>query len=43
MQDLTPRFDPEVLSAISYNANGNTASRTDFNGNLTTYTYDLKL
>jgi len=28
-------------SALSYDANGNVASRTDFNGNLTTYTYDL--
>jgi len=28
-------------SAITYDANGNVASRTDFNGNLTTYTYDL--
>jgi YD repeat-containing protein len=27
--------------ALSYDANGNVASRTDFNGNLTTYTYDL--
>jgi YD repeat-containing protein len=28
-------------AALSYDANGNAASRTDFNGNLTTYTYDL--
>jgi YD repeat-containing protein len=28
-------------SLLSYDANGNVASRTDFNGNLTTYTYDL--
>jgi YD repeat-containing protein len=28
-------------SALSYDANGNVASRTDFNGNLTTYNYDL--
>lgn len=28
-------------SALTYDANGNVASRTDFNGNLTTYTYDL--
>jgi YD repeat-containing protein len=28
-------------SALSYDANGNVASRTDFNGNRTTYTYDL--
>jgi len=28
-------------SAITYDAHGNVASRTDFNGNLTTYRYDL--
>ena len=28
-------------SALSYDTNGNVASRTDFNGNLTTYNYDL--
>jgi YD repeat-containing protein len=28
-------------ATLSYDANGNAASRTDFNGNLTTYTYDL--
>jgi len=28
-------------SAITYDANGNVATRTDFNGNVTTYTYDL--
>jgi len=28
-------------SALSYDANGNVASRTDFNGNRTNYTYDL--
>ena len=28
-------------SALSYDANGNVASRTDFNGNRTDYTYDL--
>jgi YD repeat-containing protein len=28
-------------SSISYDANGNVASRTDFNGTVTTYTYDL--
>lgn len=28
-------------AAITYDANGNVASRTDFNGNKTTYTYDL--
>jgi len=28
-------------SALSYDANGNVASRTDFNGNRTHYTYDL--
>jgi YD repeat-containing protein len=28
-------------SAISYDANGNVSSRTDFNGNQTNYTYDL--
>ena len=28
-------------SAITYDANGNVATRTDFNGNTTTYTYDL--
>lgn len=28
-------------SAMTYDANGNVASSTDFNGNVTTYTYDL--
>ncbi len=28
-------------STLAYDANGNVASRTDFNGNTTTYTYDL--
>jgi YD repeat-containing protein len=28
-------------SSLSYDANGNVASRTDFNGTTTTYTYDL--
>lgn len=28
-------------SALTYDANGNTASRTDFNGNKTTYVYDM--
>jgi YD repeat-containing protein len=28
-------------SALTYDANGNVASRTDFNGHQTTYTYDL--
>jgi YD repeat-containing protein len=28
-------------NAISYDANGNVSSRTDFNGNRTNYTYDL--
>lgn len=28
-------------SSMTYDANGNIASSTDFNGNLTTYTYDL--
>lgn len=28
-------------SNITYDANGNVASRTDFNGNITTYLYDL--
>lgn len=28
-------------SALTYDANGNVATRTDFNGNVTTYTYDL--
>jgi YD repeat-containing protein len=28
-------------NAQTYDANGNVATRTDFNGNLTTYTYDL--
>jgi YD repeat-containing protein len=28
-------------SAVAYDANGNVASRTDFNGNVTKYTYDL--
>ncbi len=28
-------------SAFTYDVNGNVASRTDFNGNLTTYQYDL--
>ncbi|MCE9640145.1 MAG: RHS repeat protein, partial [Betaproteobacteria bacterium] len=28
-------------SAQSYDANGNVSSRTDFNGNVTTYSYDL--
>jgi YD repeat-containing protein len=28
-------------SALSYDGNGNVATRTDFNGNQTTYTYDL--
>lgn len=31
-----------VLNAISYDANGLVASRTDFNGNVTTYTHDAK-
>jgi YD repeat-containing protein len=30
-----------AASALSYDANGNIASRTDFNGYKTTYTYDL--
>jgi RHS repeat-associated protein len=30
-----------AASNISYDANGNTASRTDFNGNLSCYAYDL--
>jgi len=30
-----------VSNAVSYDANGNVASRTDYNGNLTTYSYDL--
>ena len=30
-----------VSQAQSYDANGNLSSRTDFNGNVTTYTYDL--
>ena len=30
-----------AASALSYDANGNVASRTDFNGSLTTYSYDL--
>ncbi|WP_124950338.1 RHS repeat-associated core domain-containing protein [Sulfuriferula thiophila] len=30
-----------AASALSYDANGNVASRTDFNGIVTTYTYDL--
>lgn len=29
-------------NSITYDANGNIASRKDFNGNLTTYTYDLQ-
>ena len=28
-------------SALTYDANGNVASRTDFNGNKTTYSYDM--
>jgi len=28
-------------SAITYDANGNVASRTDFNGNMTTFSYDM--
>ena len=28
-------------AALSYDANGNISSRTDFNGNLTTYRYDM--
>ena len=28
-------------AALSYDANGNISSRTDFNGNLTTYSYDM--
>jgi YD repeat-containing protein len=28
-------------SAITYDANGNLASRTDFNGNMTTFSYDM--
>jgi len=28
-------------NAVSYDANGNVSSQTDFNGNTTTYTYDL--
>ncbi|WP_158568020.1 MULTISPECIES: RHS repeat protein [unclassified Duganella] len=30
-----------VSTSITYDANGNVASTTDFNGNRTTYTYDL--
>ena len=30
-----------AASALTYDANGNIASRTDFNGAVTTYTYDL--
>ncbi|GAB2874610.1 hypothetical protein GCM10027277_49800 [Pseudoduganella ginsengisoli] len=30
-----------VYSFISYDTNGNFASRTDYNGNVTTYSYDL--
>ncbi|MEQ1667384.1 MAG: DUF6531 domain-containing protein, partial [Sulfuriferula sp.] len=30
-----------AASALSYDTNGNVASRTDFNGIVTTYTYDL--
>ena len=30
-----------ATSGINYDVNGNPASRTDFNGNVTTYTYDL--
>ena len=30
-----------AASAMSYDANGNVASRTDFNGNITQYSYDL--
>src|SRR5262249_37622420 len=30
-----------VTSTSAYDANGNVASRTDFNGNTTTYAYDL--
>ena len=30
-----------AASAQTYDANGNVATRTDFNGNVTTYTYDL--
>jgi YD repeat-containing protein len=30
-----------AASAVTYDANGNVASRTDFNGNQTTYEYDL--
>jgi YD repeat-containing protein len=30
-----------VSTAVTYDANGNVASRTDFNGNRTNYTYDL--
>jgi RHS repeat-associated protein len=33
--------DCEIGAAATYDANGNFASRTDFNGNLTTYGYDL--
>jgi YD repeat-containing protein len=30
-----------AASAVTYDANGNVATRTDFNGTVTTYTYDL--
>jgi len=32
---------PASVSHLSYDANGNIASRTDFNGNLSCYAYDL--
>jgi YD repeat-containing protein len=32
---------PAVTQSFTYDANGNVASRTDFNGQLTTFTYDL--
>ena len=32
---------PSASSSLSYDANGNVASKTDFDGNVTTYTYDL--
>ena len=30
-----------AVTALTYDANGNVASRTDFNGNLNTYVYNL--
>jgi YD repeat-containing protein len=38
---LSQPGDDALGAALAYDANGNMASRTDFNGNRTDYTYDL--